>query len=107
VAIFDAFGYPTGLLSFTPCLILQCVCNSGFVGKRCEENLNDCKNNECSPNADCVDGIAKYTCNCLAGIHGEKMRKSIFTIQSFAPFDRNFPCQTLKIRNVSLVLMGS
>jgi hypothetical protein len=34
-------------------------------------------------------------------------RAKEFRCRSLQSIDRNFPCQTLKIRNVSLVVMGS
>ena len=33
-------------------------------------DINDCDPNPCQYNGECVDGIANYTCNCVAGIDG-------------------------------------
>lgn len=36
----------------------------GFVGVKCEVNLNECQTNPCKNGGVCVDGVANYTCDC-------------------------------------------
>uniref|UniRef100_A0A8C4YS03 von Willebrand factor D and EGF domain-containing protein n=1 Tax=Gopherus evgoodei TaxID=1825980 RepID=A0A8C4YS03_9SAUR len=44
-----------------------CICTSGFDGKFCRENINDCKPNSCGSGM-CVDSVDSYTCKCPAGL---------------------------------------
>ena len=34
-------------------------------------NVDECENNECSNNSTCIDGINKYSCQCLPGFRGQ------------------------------------
>ncbi|VDK38961.1 unnamed protein product [Taenia asiatica] len=46
-----------------------CVCNAGFEGERCEQNINECAvdNGGCSNL--CVDTHGSYYCDCPLGMH--------------------------------------
>ncbi|XP_070577171.1 protein jagged-1-like isoform X1 [Ptychodera flava] len=48
----------------------SCVCNSGYTGRYCHENINDCENHLCQNQATCVDGLNSYTCICAEGWEG-------------------------------------
>lgn len=45
-----------------------CQCQLGFEGKYCEININDCLlpagGSPCKNGGVCIDGIARYDCNC-------------------------------------------
>ena len=47
-----------------------CNCRSGFNGKNCETNIDDCISAQCKNNATCVDGVNDYSCDCLPGFSG-------------------------------------
>ena len=49
----------------------RCTCDPGFVGLRCEINVNECASSPCQHGGSCVDGFAAYTCACPAGFLGE------------------------------------
>ena len=36
----------------------------------CYQDIDDCLENPCNNNGSCVDGIASYNCECLAGFTG-------------------------------------
>ncbi len=41
-----------------------CLCPTGFNGRYCENNIDDCLNQPCMNNSTCVDGINSYYCLC-------------------------------------------
>ncbi|VDM49242.1 unnamed protein product [Toxocara canis] len=45
----------------------KCICINGFDGDYCEHNVDDCADNLCELGSKCIDGIAKYTCDCPLG----------------------------------------
>nr|CUK27655.1 Serrate [Euperipatoides kanangrensis] len=48
----------------------SCVCDPGFTGKYCHENINDCQLNICQNSGTCVDGINSLQCICKEGWQG-------------------------------------
>lgn len=50
----------------------QCNCKTGFRGKNCSVNIDDCEKKPCI-NGQCKDEIADYTCNCYLGYEGKKL----------------------------------
>uniref|UniRef100_A0A1I7Z6V8 Neurogenic locus Notch protein n=1 Tax=Steinernema glaseri TaxID=37863 RepID=A0A1I7Z6V8_9BILA len=48
----------------------KCVCIYGWKGEHCEENVDDCGKNMCHAGSKCIDGLAKYTCECQPGRMG-------------------------------------
>lgn len=46
---------------------------TGFTGKNCEENIDDCVSSNCSVNGtkNCEDGINSFLCHCLDLWDGE------------------------------------
>uniref|UniRef100_A0A8C4SSI5 Protein delta homolog 2 n=1 Tax=Erpetoichthys calabaricus TaxID=27687 RepID=A0A8C4SSI5_ERPCA len=49
---------------------LSCRCLAGFVGPRCEVNVDDCLMRPCANGATCHDGINRFSCECQAGFKG-------------------------------------
>lgn len=47
----------------------ECQCPAGFVGPRCEGDINECLSNPCSHigTQDCVQLVNDYKCNCKPG----------------------------------------
>ena len=48
----------------------RCSCNPGFVGLRCEIDVNECASSPCKHGGTCVDGAARYDCACRSGFEG-------------------------------------
>ncbi|KAK3789280.1 hypothetical protein RRG08_001670 [Elysia crispata] len=48
----------------------RCICNSGYTGPTCSENIDDCASEPCQNGAACVDGVTSYSCQCLPGFSG-------------------------------------
>jgi len=44
-----------------------CDCQPGYEADDCSANINECLSNQCKNSAECIDGIANYTCQCKAG----------------------------------------
>lgn len=49
----------------------KCVCESGFSGKYCETNVDDCTHKPCKNNGVCIDKINDFECRCVAGFVGD------------------------------------
>ena len=68
-----------------------CKCKDGFTGNTCEVteplikenifkaiifqiNIDECQENECENGSKCIDGINKYSCECLDGFGGTSVK---------------------------------
>ncbi|KAK6621484.1 hypothetical protein RUM44_001291 [Polyplax serrata] len=49
----------------------RCICDPGYTGKYCHENINDCTLNPCLNGGTCVDKIHSFQCICEEGWEGE------------------------------------
>lgn len=45
------------------------------LGKTCEEDIIDCKENSCPPSATCIDLTGKFFCQCPFNLTGDDCRK--------------------------------
>lgn len=45
------------------------------VGKTCEDDIIDCKENSCPPSATCIDLTGKFFCQCPFNLTGDDCRK--------------------------------
>lgn len=48
----------------------SCVCDPGYTGKFCHENLNDCASSPCRNGGTCLDGVNSFQCLCREGWEG-------------------------------------
>ncbi|XP_075227942.1 cell polarity complex component crumbs isoform X2 [Lycorma delicatula] len=49
----------------------KCLCENGYQGRICEENIDECLPKPCLHGGKCMDGVASYTCNCAGtGYYG-------------------------------------
>ncbi|RDD36195.1 Neurogenic locus Notch protein, partial [Trichoplax sp. H2] len=46
-----------------------CQCQSGYTGKKCEKEINECQSNLCSEGT-CIDLVNEYVCICPKGMTG-------------------------------------
>ncbi|KAG8193356.1 hypothetical protein JTE90_022984 [Oedothorax gibbosus] len=49
----------------------SCVCDPGYTGRYCHENINDCASYPCRNGGTCVDGVNSYHCLCREGWEGK------------------------------------
>ncbi|GIX94303.1 hypothetical protein CEXT_391971 [Caerostris extrusa] len=45
----------------------NCVCDLGYTGRYCHENINDCASYPCRNGGTCIDGMNSYICLCREG----------------------------------------
>ncbi|XP_062998351.1 lactadherin isoform X2 [Elgaria multicarinata webbii] len=48
-----------------------CQCTSGYEGKHCENNMNECASQPCKNGGSCVDLSGDYTCKCASPYLGK------------------------------------
>ncbi|XP_078349853.1 uncharacterized protein LOC144634690 [Oculina patagonica] len=48
----------------------QCICQPGFNGKNCYDNIDDCRSNPCQHGGKCKDEVSSYRCECVVGFNG-------------------------------------
>uniref|UniRef100_A0A3B4TTG5 Delta-like protein n=1 Tax=Seriola dumerili TaxID=41447 RepID=A0A3B4TTG5_SERDU len=61
---------PRGRCISQPVGNFTCVCDPGFSGIYCHENINDCINNPCGNGGTCIDGVNSFQCFCPDGWEG-------------------------------------
>lgn len=54
-----------------------CICNDGYEGDHCENNINECAEIICQNGGNGIDGINSYNCNCVAGYDGDLCENNI------------------------------
>jgi len=58
--------------------ILECQCQEGYTGSRCEINFNDCESQPCWNNGRCIDDVGSFSCDCKGtGYTGNLCQKNI------------------------------
>uniref|UniRef100_A0AAY4DVP4 Neurogenic locus notch homolog protein 1 n=1 Tax=Denticeps clupeoides TaxID=299321 RepID=A0AAY4DVP4_9TELE len=52
----------------------HCICLAGYVGERCEGDVNECLSNPCDPRGalNCVQLTNNYRCECRTGYTGQR-----------------------------------
>uniref|UniRef100_A0A671VUK2 Delta-like protein n=1 Tax=Sparus aurata TaxID=8175 RepID=A0A671VUK2_SPAAU len=61
---------PRGRCISQPAGNFTCVCDPGFSGIYCHENINDCLENPCGNGGTCIDGVNSFQCFCPEGWEG-------------------------------------
>lgn len=52
----------------------HCICPAGYVGERCEGDVNECLSSPCDPHGthSCVQLTNNYHCECRTGYTGDR-----------------------------------
>ncbi len=52
----------------------HCICPAGYVGERCEGDVNECLSNPCDPRGthSCIQLTNNYRCECRTGYTGKQ-----------------------------------
>uniref|UniRef100_A0A3B5B479 Delta-like protein n=1 Tax=Stegastes partitus TaxID=144197 RepID=A0A3B5B479_9TELE len=61
---------PRGRCISQPAGNFSCVCDAGFSGIYCHENINDCISSPCRNGGTCIDGVNSFQCFCPDGWEG-------------------------------------
>ncbi|KAG7461310.1 hypothetical protein MATL_G00208710 [Megalops atlanticus] len=61
---------PHGRCVSQPSGNFTCVCEPGFTGAYCHENINDCMAHPCRNGGTCIDGVNSFQCFCPDGWEG-------------------------------------
>nr|XP_057912610.1 protein jagged-2b isoform X1 [Doryrhamphus excisus] len=61
---------PRGRCVSGPAGNFTCICDAGFSGIYCHENINDCIQSPCQNGGTCIDGINSFQCFCPDGWEG-------------------------------------
>lgn len=57
----------------------SCTCAAGFVGRNCDENVNECESNPCF-NGECLDLVDSYKCLCPPTYLGDHCEEGMVNI---------------------------
>ena len=68
-----------------------CDCIFGYSGYFCEINDDDCKDVQCPPNKECIDGVGTYECGCPQGKTGANCQENVDAC-SLRPCKNNGTC---------------
>ncbi|XP_028650648.1 sushi, nidogen and EGF-like domain-containing protein 1 isoform X1 [Erpetoichthys calabaricus] len=47
-----------------------CSCPSGYTGKKCQLDINECESSPCMNGGTCIEGVGNFTCLCEPGYTG-------------------------------------
>lgn len=80
--LYAEFRQPTksGTNLFSLMFNLRCDCVSGFSGKLCQVDEDECESNPCLNGATCKDEVGSYTCRCPPGFNGTRCETGINTM---------------------------
>jgi hypothetical protein len=70
------------------------MCNTGFSGSLCEEDVNDCTHNPCQNGGKCLDRLNDFECRCVPGFVGVLCQDNVDDCQ-MAPCANGGVCRDL------------
>lgn len=51
--------------------VIGCVCEPGFTGRYCDQDVNECLSVNCGVNQVCLNTVGSYRCDCKSGYSNE------------------------------------
>ncbi|NXW40570.1 CRUM1 protein, partial [Nyctiprogne leucopyga] len=69
-----------------------CICQPGFTGADCRDNVDECSSSPCQNGAICRDGVDGFSCFCVPGFQGHRCEIDINECAS-RPCQHNGTCR--------------
>ena len=66
--------------------LMACLCNRGYHGPACGNNIDECLSNPCQNDGVCMDGVAMYMCTCTQeyiGVHCQEFKYDLPLVKVF------------------------
>ncbi|KAK2531299.1 Cubn [Columba livia] len=65
-----------------------CLCNAGWTGPNCTDNIDECISNPCQNGGSCVDGVNGYSCECTSSWTGPQCQTAQQVCGGYLPGSR-------------------
>ena len=66
--------------------LMACLCNRGYDGPACGNNIDECLSNPCQNDGVCTDGVAMFMCTCTEeyiGVHCQECKYDLPLVKVF------------------------
>jgi hypothetical protein len=57
--------------------VYDCICDDGWAGEVCDENVDECDSSPCQNGGSCTDAIDEYECSCALGWEGAECENRV------------------------------
>ncbi|KAK0143856.1 Protein crumbs 2 [Merluccius polli] len=64
----------------------NCTCKLGYIGPRCEAELDECQSDPCQNGATCLDRLNQFQCVCVPGYSGRLCESNKLELSEHVPW---------------------